>query len=128
VLRRAGQREESRAGTAGGRHRTLPASEPHRSERSDRRRGLARRRGSLDGVDHPLALVEWHDAWFDHDQRTIEDRRPDYLVRTVGFLIDEGPRIVSVAQELLPDGEGFRAVTHIPVAVIERIVWIGPRT
>ena len=66
---------------------------------------------SLDGVDHPLALVEWHDAWFDHDQRTIEDRRPDYLVRTVGFLIDEGPRIVSVAQELLPDGEGFRAVT-----------------
>jgi hypothetical protein len=83
---------------------------------------------SLDDVDHPLALVEWHDAWFDHDQRAIEDRRADYLVRTVGFLIDEGPRIVSVAQELLPDGEGFRAVTHIPVAVIERIVWIGPRT
>jgi hypothetical protein len=83
---------------------------------------------SLDGVGHPLALVEWHDAWFDHDQRTIEDRRADYLVRTVGFLIDEGTRIISVAQEILPDGEGFRAVPHIPVAVIERIVWIGPRT
>lgn len=84
---------------------------------------------SLDDVDyHPLALVEWLDAWFDHDQRTIEDRRADDLVRTVGFLVDQGPRIVSIAQELLPDGEGFRAVTHIPVAVIERIVWIGPRT
>jgi hypothetical protein len=79
------------------------------------------------GVEYPLALVEWHDAWFDHDQPTIGDRRADYLVRTVGFLIDEGPRVVSVAQELLPDGEGFRAVTHIPAGVVERIVRIGPR-
>ena len=75
---------------------------------------------------YPLAMVEWHDAWFDHDQLTSEDRRADYLVRTVGFLIDQGPRVVSVAQELLPDGEGFRAVTHIPVAVVDRIVRIGP--
>ena len=76
--------------------------------------------------DYPLALVEWQDAWFDVDQLTVEDRRPDYLVRTVGFLIDDGPRVVSLAQELLPDGEGFRAVTHIPAAVVERIVRIGP--
>ncbi|HET8525283.1 MAG TPA: hypothetical protein VFM81_01455 [Actinomycetota bacterium] len=82
----------------------------------------------LVGVEYPLALVEWHDAWFDHDQLTIGDRRSDYVVRTVGFLIDEGPRVVSVAQELLPEGEGFRAVTHIPVAVVERIVRIWPRT
>ena len=75
---------------------------------------------------YPLALVEWQDAWFDHDQLTIDERRTDYLVRTIGFLIDEGPRVVSVAQELLPDGEGFRAVTHIPVAVIERIVRLAP--
>jgi hypothetical protein len=80
----------------------------------------------LDGVDYPLALVEWHDAWFDHDQLTSEDGRAEYLVRTVGFLIDQGSRVVSVAQELLPDGEGFRAVTHIPVAVVDRIVRIGP--
>lgn len=81
---------------------------------------------ALAGVGYPLALVEWHDAWFDHDQLTTEDRRADYLVRTVGFLIDEGPRVISVAHELLPDGEGFRAVTHVPVAVVERIVPIGP--
>lgn len=77
---------------------------------------------------YPLAMVEWQDAWFDLDQHSVDDRRVDYLVRTVGFLIDERPSVVSLAQELLPDGEGFRAVTHIPTAVIERIVRIGPRT
>jgi hypothetical protein len=75
---------------------------------------------------YPLAMVEWHDAWFDLDQLAIEDRLADYLVRTVGFLIEEGPGVLSLAQELLPDGEGFRAVTHIPAAVVERIVRIGP--
>ena len=40
----------------------------------------------------------------------------------VGFLVGETPRIVSLAQEILPDDDGFRAVTHIPVAIIERVV------
>jgi hypothetical protein len=40
----------------------------------------------------------------------------------VGFLVHEGPRFVSVAQEVLPDGEGFRAVTHIPRSIAESIV------
>lgn len=34
----------------------------------------------------------------------------------------EGPRFVSLAQEILPDGEGFRAVTHIAFPIIERLV------
>jgi len=76
--------------------------------------------------DHPLALVEWHDAWFDLDQEGPEDCRADYLVRTVGFLVREGPRFVSLAQEILPDGEGLRAVTHIPLPIVERIVLLGP--
>jgi hypothetical protein len=29
---------------------------------------------------------------------------------------------VSLAQEILPDDEGYRAVTHIPRAVVERVV------
>ena len=53
---------------------------------------------------------------------TGEDLRQAYLVRTVGFLVGEGPRFVSLAQEILPDGEGFRAVTHIPLAIVERLV------
>lgn len=68
-----------------------------------------------------LVLVTWRDAFFDFDQKSPEDRRPDYLVHTVGFLVNDGPTFVSLAQEVLPDGEGFRAVTHIPVAVVQRI-------
>ena len=72
--------------------------------------------------EYPLAMVEWHDAWFDLDQEGPDDCRHDYLVRTVGFLVGEGPRFVSLAQELLPDGEGLRAVTHIPLPIVERVV------
>ena len=73
-------------------------------------------------------MVEWHDAWFDLDLEGPDDCRHDYLVRTVGFLVGEGPRFVSLAQELLPDGEGLRAVTHIPLPIVERIVRLDPST
>jgi len=76
--------------------------------------------------EYPLAMVEWHDAWFDLDQQGPDDCRLDYLVRTVGFLVREGPRFLSLAQEILPDGEGLRAVTHIPLPIVERIVLLGP--
>ncbi len=69
----------------------------------------------------PLVLVTWRDAWFDFDEPDPQDARADYLVSTVGFLVRRGPNFVSVAQEVLPDGDGFRAVTHIPVAVVEKI-------
>lgn len=72
--------------------------------------------------DYPLVMVEWHDAWFDFDQADPEDCSPDYVVRTVGFLVAEGARFLSVAQEVLPNGDGFRAVTHIPLGIVERIV------
>ena len=72
--------------------------------------------------DYPLVLVTWHDAFFDFDQTGPDDCRADYLVRTVGFLVHQGPRFVSIAQEVLPDGEGFRAVTHIPRSIVESLV------
>jgi hypothetical protein len=74
-----------------------------------------------DPARFPLVLVTWRDAWFDFDEPDPEDARADYLVHTVGFLVRKGSRFVSVAQEMLPDGDGFRAVTHIPVAVVETI-------
>jgi hypothetical protein len=74
----------------------------------------------------PLVLVTWRDAWFGFDAADPEDARPDYLVHTVGFLVREGPRFVSIAQEILPDGDGFRAVTHIPVAVVEAMSPLSP--
>lgn len=71
---------------------------------------------------YPLAIVEWHDAWFDLDLESLDGCRQDYLVHTVGFLVSEGPRFVSLAQEILPDGEGLRAVTHIPLPIVERVI------
>jgi hypothetical protein len=77
-------------------------------------------------LDHPMVLVIWRDAFFDFDQADPDDVRPDYLVHTVGFLLAEGPKFVSLAQEVLPDGDGFRAVTHIPLSIVERIVRLDP--
>ena len=74
-----------------------------------------------DPPEFPLVLVTWRDAWFDFEEPDPEDVRADYLVNTVGYLVRRGPRFVSVAQEILPDGDGFRAVTHIPVAVVQTI-------
>jgi hypothetical protein len=71
---------------------------------------------------YPIVQVEWHDAWFDLDEPAPTDRRVAYPVRTVGYLIGDGPSVLSVAQEVLPDGEGFRAVTHIPSPIVVRIV------
>jgi hypothetical protein len=79
-----------------------------------------------DELAHPLVLVIWRDAYFDFELADIEDARPDYLVQTAGFLLSEGPRFVSLAQEVLPDDDGYRAVTHIPIALIERITRLGP--
>ena len=72
-------------------------------------------------AEFPLVLVTWRDAWFDFDEPDPQDARSDYLVNTAGYLVRRGPRFVSVAQEVLPDGDGFRAVTHIPVVVVEKI-------
>jgi hypothetical protein len=68
----------------------------------------------LRGVPRPI-LVTWRDAHFDFEERDV---RTDYLVHTVGFVVKEGPLFLSVAQEVLPDGDGYRAVTHIPHAVV----------
>jgi hypothetical protein len=66
--------------------------------------------------------VIWRDAFFDFDQKSSDDSRSDYLVHTVGFLVAEGQAFISLAQEVLPDDEGFRAVTHIPRSVVERTI------
>ena len=78
--------------------------------------------------DYPLVLCLWHDAFFDFQATDLDDCRDDYIVRTVGYLVKEGPRFVSIAQELLPDQEGFRALTHIPLSIVESItqLYAGP--
>ena len=63
-------------------------------------------------------LVIWQDAWADSEQHERSEWRSDYLVRTTGFLVRDEPEVISIAQEILPEEDGFRAVTHIPRAMI----------
>jgi hypothetical protein len=97
-------------------------------ENGDRAPQTTHELGALAITEYPLVLVEWHDAWFDVDQAGPDDCRPDYLVRTVGFLVAEGPRFLSIAHELLPDEDGFRAVTHIPLAIVEGVTRLFPQS
>jgi hypothetical protein len=80
--------------------------------------------------DAPI-LVIWRDAWFEFDHDETEERA-DYLVETVGWIVDDGPKFLSIAQERLPNGDGFRAVTHIPKSCVvnnhqEGLTWLTPR-
>lgn len=100
--------------------RTMPSmGDAKDGERPPSRDIPERKTARRDGGPLRLVLVRWRDAWFDIDQPGRW--RSEYPVQTVGFLLREGPEVVSVAQELLPYGEGFRAVTHIPVGAVESI-------
>lgn len=64
-----------------------------------------------------LVLVTWRDSYFDFESGTDGPR--DYLVRTVGFVVKVTTDYLGIAQEELPDDDGWRAVTWIPLAMIE---------
>lgn len=70
---------------------------------------------------YPLVLVHWLDAWYDPDEQTDDDWRADYPVQTVGYLVRDDLAVISIAQEVLPEDEGFRAVTHIPRGMVQQI-------
>lgn len=70
---------------------------------------------------YDVLTVEWRDAYFDFDSRSKDRDREDYIVKTVGFLISDGPMFLSLAQEILPEGDGYRAVTHIPWDIVVTI-------
>ena len=68
-----------------------------------------------------LVMVRWRDAWFDFEHGAT-GWRDTYIVQTVGFLVRRDAGVISVAQELLPGRDGFRAVTHIPMGVVESVI------
>jgi hypothetical protein len=68
--------------------------------------------------------VLWRDAYFDFDGDGAS--RDDYLVTSLGFLVEVGESFLTIAAEVLPDGDGYRAITHIPRSVIEEIAHLSP--
>ena len=73
-------------------------------------------------VDYPIVEVIWRDAYFIFDSK--EASFDDYLVTTVGYLIDvDNTGWYSLAMEILPDGEQ-RAITKIPVETVQSITTV----
>jgi hypothetical protein len=64
-----------------------------------------------------IEVITLTDAYFELDE---EEPKDEFLVQTVGWVIRETPKWVSVASELLPNDEGHRAVTHIPAVLVEK--------
>jgi hypothetical protein len=72
-----------------------------------------------------IVQVTWRDAFFEHEEPS--ERRTDYVVRTVGFLLEQTTGFITVAAEQLPDGDGWRALTHVPMSSVLAVVVIsGP--
>jgi hypothetical protein len=69
-------------------------------------------------AENEMVAVTWTDAWFDLDPPA--EHREEFPVTTVGFLIEQNEKWISVAAEQLPDN-AWRAITHIPVGVIRTI-------
>lgn len=66
----------------------------------------------------PIEEVQWRDAYFDFEVKSRRPQREDYIVKTVGYILHENELFLTLAQECLPNGDGFRAVTRIPKSMI----------
>lgn len=64
-----------------------------------------------------LELVFWRDAFF--DAFGTEGAPDDYVVKTVGWVREEG-RFLKIVSERLPDGAGERSVTYVPLENVIR--------
>jgi hypothetical protein len=74
-----------------------------------------------------LVAVEWLDAWAKDEDSAPLTWPKTYPVRTTGWLVRDEESVVSIAAEVLPRGDGYRAVTHIPRAVVLRITHLKPK-
>jgi hypothetical protein len=66
-------------------------------------------------------VVEWRDAFHDFDHNGGDPFRPEYKVKTTGFYIGHDTEWLHITQEILPDGDGFRGVTHLPLVLLQTI-------
>lgn len=70
---------------------------------------------------HQPLVVEWRDAFHDYDHVGGDPFRKEYLVKTTGFYVSHDDVWLHFAMEVLPDGDGLRGVSHIPLAIVQTI-------
>jgi hypothetical protein len=71
---------------------------------------------------YPLIEIWWDDAHCQIEQTLVEDLAEDQDVCTVGYLVRETDRSVTIAAEVL-DGspDAFRSATRIPKGMIREM-------
>lgn len=63
-----------------------------------------------------IVRLQWRDAYFEVDEP--EEERDDYLVYTFGEVIKITDKFLHIASEVLPEYDGHRAITAIPLTEI----------
>lgn len=67
-------------------------------------------------------LVEWRDAYHDFEWPDINIRIfRDYIVKTNGFYVCHDKTWLHLTMEILPEGDGLRGYTHIPLVLLQTI-------
>lgn len=69
----------------------------------------------------PLVEVTWRDAFNEFDVGKLKDLPADYIVYTVGYLLSQNKRFITLAQETLPGTNGWRNVSRIPVPLVQSV-------
>lgn len=72
-----------------------------------------------------LVEVTWRDANFAWEAADATALAEEYLVKTVGWLLADGPVFLRVAAEVLPAGDGYRGITSVPVENVLGIRVLG---
>ncbi len=70
---------------------------------------------------YPCYIVEWVDANYQEGPVSVRGLAPLKTVITLGMLIREDSKSVSLASEFCDEDDDFRDVTHIPKSCIVSI-------
>ena len=67
-----------------------------------------------------ILYVLWQDACFQGDALKTEELCDKFEVESIGFLVRETPKILSIAQDYQKTIDKWRSITHIPKSLIKK--------
>lgn len=71
-----------------------------------------------------IVLIRWHDACYQEGPIYIEDLNKDFILETVGFLIDENVESITLGMDWYSKKNYWRHIVHIPKGMIKTIIRI----
>jgi len=74
-----------------------------------------------------VVRVTWRDAHSDERIREdLSDLNEEYLVVTIGIVMAAGPKFLRIADERLPNEDGWRGVSSIPIENLVKVEKLVP--